>query len=350
MPGMLGERDDLAVLGRPWVALGGDRPVSASAPRSEQPPLPAFRRLLRGGADQFAHPAERDFARLLSFYGIRWSYEPTTFAIEWTPDGRPCGSFTPDFYLPGHGMYVELTTMRQPLVTRKNRKLRRLRALYPNVRVKLLYKRDLQRLHLAYPRQGEEEPPEQAGQVLFSAGEIHTRLCSLVERVADEWGDFGRGAEAPVVLAVGRGSDRTATVIAERFGRIGLAVEAERLDIARYRGREATTRIRLGGQSIASLLGKQVLVVEDVVSSGLSLGAVGSWLEGRGVAEWRACALLDRRDARLIEVPIEWVAFPAPDDLLVGFGLALRRQYSGLTHIARLERAPSMGSPGQGLR
>ncbi|HYO29500.1 MAG TPA: phosphoribosyltransferase family protein [Thermomicrobiales bacterium] len=313
----------------------GVRPTSPA-----QPALPAFRRLLLAGDTRFAHPAERDFARLLSFYGIRWSYEPTTFAIDWTPSGQPCGSFTPDFYLPDQGMYVELTTMRQPLVTRKNRKLRRLRALYPNVRVKLLYKRDLQRLHLAHPAAEEPMTLERVGEVLFGEGEIRDRLAGLAERIADEWLALGRGGDTPVVLGVGPGSARTVTAIVQSFGQMGLVVEAERLGIARYRGQEATTRIRLGQRPGGGVLGRRVLVVEDVVSSGLSLRAVGAWLARQGVAEWRACALLDRHSARLIDVPVEWAAFPAPDDLLVGFGLSLRCHFSGLPHIARLERIP----------
>ncbi len=313
----------------------GTRAVPTS---SLQPSLPAFRHLLRDDDDRFAHPAEREFARLLSFYGIRWTYEPTTFAIEWTAAGQPCGSFCPDFYLPDHDQYVELTTMRQPLVTRKNRKLRQLRALYPNVRIKLLYKRDLERLRLAYPPAGEDSQREQIGEVLFSASEIQASFAPLVERVADEWLGRDGGGHRPVVLGVGRGSDRTVAAIAAGFERIGLPIEAERLDIARYRGREATTRMRLGRHPVASLLGKRVLVVEEIVSSGLSLAAVAAWLGRQSVAEWRTCALLDRRSARLIETPIEWVVFPAPDDLLIGFGLALRRRFSGLPHIARLDR------------
>ena len=56
----------------------------------------------------------------------------------------------PDFYLPDHDVYLELTTMRQSLVTRKNRKIRKLRERYPDVKVKLFYKRDFERLAEKY--------------------------------------------------------------------------------------------------------------------------------------------------------------------------------------------------------
>jgi hypothetical protein len=91
----------------------------------------------------FAHPSEAAFARILTYYRIEWHYEPRTFPIRWDADGRIVESFTPDFYLPELAMYVELTTLRQSLVTRKNRKLRLLRRLYPDVSVKLFYRGDL---------------------------------------------------------------------------------------------------------------------------------------------------------------------------------------------------------------
>jgi hypoxanthine phosphoribosyltransferase len=91
----------------------------------------------------FAHPSEAAFARILSYYRIEWHYEPRTFPIRWDPDGRIVESFTPDFFLPELGLYVELTTLKQSLVTRKNRKLRLLRRLYPEIAVKLFYRGDL---------------------------------------------------------------------------------------------------------------------------------------------------------------------------------------------------------------
>ena len=99
---------------------------------------------------RFAHPAERALAELLDFYGVAWEYEPRTFVLEADDDGNPVSAFTPDFYLPAFDTYVELTMLRQPLVTRKHRKVRRLGELYPDVRVKLLYRRDVERLARKY--------------------------------------------------------------------------------------------------------------------------------------------------------------------------------------------------------
>ncbi len=94
----------------------------------------------------FAHASERVAAEILDFYRIRWQYEPTTFPIEWDGQGNVIASFSPDFYLVDFDLYIELTTMSQKLVTKKNRKVRRLRELYPDVNVKIFYQKDFRKL------------------------------------------------------------------------------------------------------------------------------------------------------------------------------------------------------------
>ncbi len=89
-------------------------------------------------------------ARILDFYAVRWDYEPHTFPILWNLDGAVVESFSPDFYLPDLDLYLEMTTLRQKLVRKKNRKLRRLRELYPSINIKLFYARDFRALMLKY--------------------------------------------------------------------------------------------------------------------------------------------------------------------------------------------------------
>jgi hypoxanthine phosphoribosyltransferase len=105
----------------------------------------------RGSAPpRFANDAERECARILDFHGVPWQYEPHTFDLEVDADGRVIEAFTPDFYLPDQHLYLEITTMKQALVTKKNRKLRRLRELHPDLRVKLFYRRDVEALALKF--------------------------------------------------------------------------------------------------------------------------------------------------------------------------------------------------------
>ena len=79
---------------------------------------------------------------MLDFYGILWEYEPRTFVLERDRAGNPVQAFTPDFYLPAYDEFIEITTLNQKLVTKKNRKVRRLRERYPEIRCKLFYQRD----------------------------------------------------------------------------------------------------------------------------------------------------------------------------------------------------------------
>jgi hypothetical protein len=111
---------------------------------------------------RFAHNSERQFAKLLDFYGILWQYEPRTFTLERDQQGLPVQAFTPDFYLPAYDLYIEITTLNQKLVTKKNRKARRLQELHPDVRVKVLYQRDYLHLLVKYGL----EPPSQLSEQL----------------------------------------------------------------------------------------------------------------------------------------------------------------------------------------
>jgi hypoxanthine phosphoribosyltransferase len=95
---------------------------------------------------RFANDAELQYAKILDYYGVPWMYEPHTFVLERDDEGRVTEAFTPDFYLPEQDLYLEVTVMKQSLVTRKNRKLRKLKQLYPETRIKLFYERDFERI------------------------------------------------------------------------------------------------------------------------------------------------------------------------------------------------------------
>ena len=115
--------------------------------RDESPVFQAYR-----GKEppRFANRSELECARILDYYGVPWDYEPTSFVLERDGEGRVVSAFTPDFYLPDQDLFIEVTVMKQSLVTRKNRKLREVQRLYPSVRVKLFYRRDIERLAQRY--------------------------------------------------------------------------------------------------------------------------------------------------------------------------------------------------------
>ena len=112
--------------------------------------IPVFQAYRGTEPPRFASQAELECAKVLDYYGVPWKYEPThASSLEQDEDGRVIEAFTPDFYLPEQDLYLEITVMKQSLVTRKNRKLRKLRERYPDVKVKLFYRRDLERLAAA---------------------------------------------------------------------------------------------------------------------------------------------------------------------------------------------------------
>jgi hypothetical protein len=117
--------------------------VTPKRPAAPPEPLPS-------DLVSFAHASERQFARLLDFYQIEWQYEPTSFDLERDKEGSVTQRFTPDFFLPAYDLYIEITTLNQKLVTKKNRKVRRLRELYPEVTCKIFYQRDYLSLVMKY--------------------------------------------------------------------------------------------------------------------------------------------------------------------------------------------------------
>ncbi len=104
--------------------------------------MPDFQAYLGSGRPAFANSAELECAKVLDFYGVPWDYEPRTFVLETDDSGEIIEAFTPDFYLPEFDLYIEITTLSQKLVTRKNRKVRQLRERYPEIHCKVFYQRD----------------------------------------------------------------------------------------------------------------------------------------------------------------------------------------------------------------
>lgn len=310
----------------------------SSAEEVRQAFLPPMRWQLQPDVDRFAHPAEVELARLLTFYGVRWAYEPTTFALRWGSDGLPEQFVTPDFYLPDHDAYLELTTMRQRLVTRKNRKFRLLRERYPNVRARILYLRDFERLQHAYSLAA---PPRevQIRQVLFSEREVEARIAELAIDLIDRWqvrASDDRG-ERPVLLGIGQGSVRFLSSLSDNIRAYGVAVDVDSVDLTAMGSQPAGSRVRLARTPIASISGRTVVLVQEVLSTGLSAVFLDSWLRGRGAAGVEVCALLDRRAARILDVPVACRGFDAPDILLTGYGLTRWSEFRDLPFIAEVD-------------
>jgi hypoxanthine phosphoribosyltransferase len=174
-----------------------------------------------GARPAFAHASEAELARILDFYEVRWSYEPDVFPIGWSLDGEVVESFAPDFYLPDLDLYVELTTLKQKLVRKKNRKLRRLRELYPDVRIKLFYARDFRALLLKFGRlaladdlsgtTGQATPPRPADRIVLEAGSAGTGVTpDAPDDASPDDLPAGPGSPVPAAAPAARSADPAA--------------------------------------------------------------------------------------------------------------------------------------------
>jgi len=182
----------------------------------------------------FAHASEAELARILDFYEVRWEYEPHCFPVLFDRSGAVLESFTPDFYLPDLDLYLELTTLKQRLVRRKNRKLRRLRELYPDLRVKLLYARDFRALLLKYGKLALADALTGAG---GQSTPPRTRPAPEASPGAIQPAHLGDGAGGPPSDATAPGLSPTATAPGTRPA--GAAMRQHRARRARRTRAEA---------------------------------------------------------------------------------------------------------------
>ena len=302
-----------------------------SPARGVERPLPAA----DGAAEPpaFVHPMEVEFARLLDFYHIAWLYEPTSFALNWEGD-QVTEMFTPDFYLPDLDLYVELTTMRQRLVTRKHRKIRRLLELYPGINIRLLYRRDYLQLIAAYGYGAveiESLREEDIARILVSRDELAARVAELGAQISHDY-----AGSSLVLVGVLKG---ITFFLADLARAITRPVAIEYLSISRPgRGASGDEAVRIVKDLDRDIAGQHVLLVEDIVNTGLTLAYLVKELRARNPASLAVCTLLDKADQRVVPVALDYTGFTIPDEFVVGYGLDYRELYRNLPFICVLKR------------
>lgn len=276
----------------------------------------------------FTHNAEYEFARILDFYGIEWQYEPRSFPLRYER-GHVSEAFTPDFYLPDLNLYVELTTVKPNLTQEKNRKMRLLKELYPEVNVMLLKRRDYLRLLAKYgygPLKPDQVP--EVGKVLFSATRIQRRIGELGAQISHDYADT-----EPVLVGVLRG---VMCFMADLMRNVSIPTSVDFMAISSYEGNGAAA-VRILKDLDENIKGKDVILVEDIVDTGMTLNHVVEYLQTKRPRSVKVCTLLDKRVRRLVDVPLEYVGFEIPDSFVVGYGLDFRQRFRNLPFIATLK-------------
>jgi len=267
----------------------------------ETPDFQAYRGV---GQPRFANGAELECAKILDFHGVPWDYEPRTFVLARDEAGQVIEAFTPDFYLPDFGTYFELTTLRQRLVTYKNRKLRQLRERYPEIKIKLRYRKDffklLQRDGIE-PRGSAGMPPVE--RMLISAAEIERRVAQIGAEITRDYAGCH-----PVLIGVLRG---VTCFMADLMRHIALPVSVDYLALSSYQAEDDPLRFTKDLEEQSA--GRRVIVVEDIVDTGMSLNRLLRYLEERGPEDVQVCTLLDKRARRLADVNLAYVGFEIAD-------------------------------------
>jgi hypoxanthine phosphoribosyltransferase len=277
----------------------------------------------QGSTVHFAHESESEFAHILDFYGIDWIYEPRSFPLE-NKTAHASEMFTPDFYIPSLDLYVELTTMKQNLVTHKNRKLRQLKTLYPEVKISLLYKNDYDRLLAKYGA-GPLAQSRAHGirSVLYSASDIDRRVRQLAETMSADYGE-----RRPILIGVQRGF---LCFMADLIRHITVPLDLDFMAISYY-GQE--DGVRITKDIDLHVKDRHVILIEDIVDTGITLNYMLKHLRAKEPASLAVCTLLDRQARRLVDVKLDYVGFEVPDEFVVGYGLDFHEEYRNLPFIA----------------
>lgn len=302
---------------------GHEETVTKRRKLAETPQLPPSS--LRPSS--FGHPSEEEFAKLLDFYRIEWLYEPRSFPLAWHDD-KVMEMFTPDFYLPELDLYIELTTLKQSLITEKNRKLRQLRELYPHVNIKLLNKSDYLRLlaKYGYGRLGGTKV-EGIDRVLFSQTQIQRRVRALAKRISQDYA--GRQL---VLVGILKG---VICFMSDLMQHITLPLTVDFMAISYY-GTNNESVVKITKDLDTSIAGLDVIMVEDIVDTGMTLNYVLNHLASHNPTSLHVCTLLDKRARRLVDVPLDYIGFEIPDEFVVGYGLDYQGEYRNLPFIGAL--------------
>lgn len=278
----------------------------------------------------FAHKAEADFAALLDFYRITWEYEPVSFPLQRANDGRIVQMFTPDFYLPEQDLFIELTTMKQSLITKKHGKIRRVKELHPEIKVMLLTRRDYHELLSQYGYGAVEItalPESDIERILYSQSEIAARVAALGKEISHDYADHSL-ILAGLLKGVTFFMADLARAITRPLALDYLAVAPPHPD--------QSERVRFIKDLDLDIRDRHVLLIEDILTTGLTIDFVISRLRKRRPASLEVCALFDKREQRVVDVLARYIGFQIPSAFVVGYGLDYRELYRNLPFVCVL--------------
>ena len=169
------------------------------------------------------------------------------------------------------------------------------------------------------------------GEVLLGEEEIQARVAELGRQISADY-----AGKRLTLVSVLKGS---LPFMADLMRVIDIPVRIDLMEVSSYGGTttESTGLVRILKDLSSSIAGEEVLLVEDIIDTGLTLNYLLRYLRGKGPASLRICTLLDKPARRLVEIPVDYTGFTIPDQFVVGYGLDHAERYRNLPYIGVLE-------------
>lgn len=166
--------------------------------------------------------------------------------------------------------------------------------------------------------------------VMLTEEEVDAKIREIGEQISKDY----EGKEVHLICVLKGGS----FFMCELAKRITVPVSFDFMSVSSYgTGTNSSGVIRIVKDLDESIMGKDVIVVEDIVDSGRTLSYLMEMLKERQPASLRLCTLLDKPDRRVIQVPVDYTCFQIPDEFVVGYGLDYAQKYRNLPYIGIVE-------------
>ena len=168
-------------------------------------------------------------------------------------------------------------------------------------------------------------------EILLTEEQISTRVAELGSRISADY--QGRTLTLVSVL---KGS---LPFMADLMRAIDLPLRIDLMEVSSYGGAttESSGLVRILKDLSASIAGEDVLIVEDIIDTGLTLNYLIRYLRGKNPATLRICTLLDKPARRLVEIPVDYIGFQIPDQFVIGYGLDYGEVYRNLRYVGVLK-------------
>ncbi len=170
--------------------------------------------------------------------------------------------------------------------------------------------------------------PAEMERVVFEEAEIQERVRELAVQISQDY----RGAN-PLLVGILKGA---ALFTSDLVRRMTVPVDLDFLALSSYSPPPKQERIKVLKDLAEDIRGRHVLILEDIVDTGLTLHFLVQRLRGRRPASLRVCTLLNRPDLRLVETPLAYTGFEVEQEFLVGYGLDFREHFRDLPYIASM--------------